>query len=251
MRLALFDLDHTLLSADSDVLWCEFLISEGRLGATFAEHYQDMAQRYDAGTVTPIDYCDFHARTLTGYAPAELLPLRERFFQERVRPRIPDDSRTLLQRRRELGETLVLTTATNRVVSELTAAELGVDHYICTELELVEGRFSGRTTGVLNMRSGKIERLRDWLRASARPEHLLREASFYTDSINDLALLSAVHRPIVVDPDPRLESTARRKGWTVLRLNRPLKPTLDATREPVQTVVPEAPRPRERRARRR
>jgi HAD superfamily hydrolase (TIGR01490 family) len=251
MRLALFDLDHTLLSADSDVLWCEFLMSEGRLGATFAEHYQDMAQRYDAGTVPPVDYCDFYARTLTGYAPAELLPLRERFFQEWIRPRIPDDSRTLLQRRRELGETLVLTTATNRVVSELTAAELGVDHYICTELELVEGRFSGRTAGVLNMRSGKIDRLRGWLRDSGYPGDLLREASFYTDSINDLALLSAVHRPIVVDPDPRLESTARRKGWTVLRLNRPAKSSLEPAREAVRTVVPEAPRPRERRARRR
>jgi len=251
MRLALFDLDHTLLSADSDVLWCEFLLSEARLGATFAEHYEDMAQRYDAGTVPPVDYCDFYARTLAGYTPSELQPLRERFFQDWVRPRIPDDSRALLQRRRELGETLVLTTATNRVVSELTAVDLGVDHYLCTELELVDGRFTGRAAGVPNMRSGKIDRLRGWLRDSGYPGHLLREASFYTDSINDLALLSAVHRPIVVDPDPRLEATARRKGWTVLRLNRPVKSSLAPVRDVARTVVPEAPRPRERRASRR
>jgi HAD superfamily hydrolase (TIGR01490 family) len=252
MRLALFDLDHTLLSADSDVLWCEFLIGEGRLGAPFLEHYKDMAQRYDAGTVTPDDYCDFYAQTLTGYSPAELLPLRERFFRGSVLPRIPEDSRVLLRRRRELGETLVLTTATNRVVSELTAAELGVDHYICTELELIDGRYTGRTAGVINMRAGKIERIRSWLSESGQPQELLRGASFYTDSINDLALLSAVHRPIVVDPDPRLESTAHRKGWTVLRLNRPLNPSSkEGTPEKVQTVVPEAPRPLDRRSRRR
>ena len=251
MQLALFDLDHTLLSADSDVLWCEFLLSEGRLGPTFADHYQEMAHRYEAGTVTPVDYCDFYARTLASQAPADLLPLRQRFFREWVLPRIPDDSRALLRRRRELGEMLILTTATNRVVSELTAAELGVDHYICTELELADGRYTGRTTGVLNMRTGKIERLRDWLRDTGHPDKLLREASFYTDSINDLALLSAVCRPIVVDPDPRLESTALRKGWTVLRLNRPPVPAIDLTSEAVQTVVPEAPRPRERRARQR
>jgi len=249
MRLALFDLDHTLLSADSDVLWCEFLISEGHLAPLFAENYLDMAQRYDAGTVTPVDYCDFHARTLTGFTPAKLQPLRERFFEGWVRPRIPDDSRALLQRRRELGETLVLTTATSRVVSELTAAELGVDHYLCTELEQAgDGRYTGRTTGTLNMRSGKIDRLRQWLREAGHSEQLLRDASFYTDSINDLALLSAVKRPIVVDPDPRLESTAHRKGWTVLRLNRPLNsPPPDAARAPVHTVVPEPPRLRERR----
>lgn len=252
MRLALFDLDHTLLSADSDVLWCEFMIAEGRLAPLFAEHYKDMAQRYDAGTVTPVDYCDFHARTLAGRTVAELQPLRERFLETRVRPRIPDDSRELLQRRRELGETIVLTTATNRVVSELTAADLGVDHYLCTELERhdADGRYTGRTTGVLNMRSGKIDRLRQWLQAAGHPEHLLREASFYSDSINDLALLSVVKRPIVVDPDPRLESTAHRKGWTVLRLNRPVStPPVDAVAVPVRTLVPEPPRERERRGR--
>ena len=248
MRLALFDLDHTLLSADSDVLWCDFLLSEGRLGAMFANHYKDMALRYDAGTVTPVDYCDFYARTLTGYAPAELLPLRERFFRQWVCPRIPDDARTLLQRRRALGETLILTTATNRVVSEMTAADLGVDHYLCTELELAEGRYTGRPAGVLNMRSGKIERLRDWLRDSGHPEQLIREASFYTDSINDLALLSVVRKPIVVDPDSRLESTALRKGWTVLRLDRPFKATPEAPRIDLRAALPEVPRPDERRA---
>ena len=118
------------------------------------------------------------------------------------------------------GETLVLTTATNRVVSELTAIDLGVDHYICTELEQVDGLYSGSTAGVLNMRTGKVDRLRQWLSELGATDRLLKEASFYTDSINDLALLSVVRRPVVVDPDPRLESTALRKRWTVLRLNR-------------------------------
>ncbi len=249
MRLALFDLDHTLLSADSDVLWCQFLIDEGRLGDEFALQYRAIAQRYDAGTITPVDYCDFHAAMLAGFAPAQLLPLRDRFFHERVRPRIPDDARHLLQGCRERGETLVLTTATNRVISELTAADLGVDHYLCTELELADGRYTGRPRGILNMRSGKIDRVREWLRESGLPEQLLREASFYTDSINDLALLSAVRKPIVVDPDSRLESTALRKGWTVLRLDRPFKATPEAPRVDLRAALPEVPRPDERRAR--
>jgi len=115
---------------------------------------------------------------------------------------------------------VVLTTATNRVVSELTAAELRVDHYICTELEQVDGRLTGRTVGLPNMREGKVQRLRQWLTHSGQPEHLLRDACFYSDSINDLALLSAVRHPVVVDPDPRLESAALRNRWKMLRLNR-------------------------------
>jgi len=220
MHLALFDLDHTLVSGDSDALWCEFLVERGLLAPAYREHSREMAARYDAGTVAPTDFYAFYAGLLVGRSVQELLPLRQQFFDDEIRPRISDDARDLLQRHRSAGDTLLLTTATNRVVSEFTAAELGVDHYLCTELEVVAGRYTGRAAGVLNMRAGKIERLRQWLQAQGLPERLLKEASFYSDSINDLALLSAVGRPVVVDPDPRLESTALRKGWKVLRLDR-------------------------------
>lgn len=240
-RLALFDLDRTLLTADSDVLWCEFLIAQGQLSADFRERFEDMAQRYDAGTVVPEDYCDFYARTLEGRETAALQALRELFFDDWVRPRIPADARDLLQRCRDAGETIVLTTATNRVVSELTARDLGVDHYLCTELELMDGRFTGRTCGVLNMRAGKVERLRAWLDSLGAPARLLREATFYTDSINDLALLSVVRRPVVVDPDPRLESRALRMGWSVLRLNREAVAGAKATPAVQGDALPQAP----------
>jgi HAD superfamily hydrolase (TIGR01490 family) len=220
MQLALFDLDHTLLSGDSDVLWCDFLIDQGLLDAGFRERSAEIAARYTAGTVTPRQYYDFYAGTLSGHASDSLQPVRERFLAEVIRPRIPAEARALLQRHRDDGDTLVLTTATNRVVSERTAAELGVDHYICTEVETVGGRFTGRTIGTPNMRTGKVDRLRQWLAEQGQAERLLKRASFYSDSINDLALLSVVGRPVVVDPDPRLESAALRNGWAVLRFDR-------------------------------
>jgi HAD superfamily hydrolase (TIGR01490 family) len=229
VRLALFDLDHTLLTGDSDVLWCDFLIDQGLLDNSFRESSEAMAARYAAGTVIPRDYYDFYAGTLAGYEPSRLAPLRERFLRDSIGPRIPEDARALLRRHRDAGDTLVLTTATNRVISELTAADLRVDHYICTELELVDGRFTGRTLGVLNMRGGKVDRLRQWLAELGQPESLLKDAVFYSDSINDLALLSVVGRAVVVDPDPRLESAAVRKGWTILRLNRSTKVDAEAT----------------------
>jgi HAD superfamily hydrolase (TIGR01490 family) len=220
MRLALFDLDHTLLSGDSDTLWCDFLVRQGLLDAGFDTRNRQMAAAYTAGSVTPAIYCNFYASTLAGHGEAYWQPLRERFLQEEIRPRIPADARALLQQHRESGHTLVLTTATNRVVSALTAADLEVDHYLATEVEMIDGLFTGRTQGVLNMRTGKVERLRAWLQQQQQPESVLKQASFHTDSINDLPLLSVVRRPVVVDPDPRLESAARRKGWPVLRFNR-------------------------------
>ena len=220
MRLALFDLDHTLLSGDSDVLWCEFLLAQGLLGDSFVRRNRLMSEAYTAGSVTPADYCNFYAGLLAGRSEDDWLPLRQRFVDDVVRPRIPADARALLQRHREAGHTLVLTTATNRVVSALTAADLGVDHHLATELEMADGCFTGRTQGTLNMRTGKVERLRTWLQTQGEPESVLKQATFYTDSINDLPLLSVVRQPVVVDPDPRLESTALRKGWKVLRFKR-------------------------------
>ncbi len=220
MRLALFDLDHTLLSGDSDVLWCDFLLAQGLLDEGFRARNRHMAAAYTAGSVTPADYCNFYASTLAGHGENYWQPLRERFLQEVIRPRIPADARALLQQHRDAGHTLVLTTATNRVVSALTATDLGVDHYLATEVEVIDGLFTGRTQGVLNMRTGKVDRLRAWLQGQGQTEAVLKQAAFYTDSINDLPLLSVVRRPVVVDPDSRLESAALRKGWKVLRFNR-------------------------------
>jgi len=219
MQLAIFDLDGTLLTGDSDTLWCRFLLERGEIDTAQAERCAAVAARYAAGTVVPADYCLAQAALLAGRSEDSLKPLREQFLAEVIRPRIPHAARELLLRHRADGDTLLLTTATSRVVSELTATDLGVDAYLCTELEWADGRCSGRLVGGPNMRTGKVDRLRAWLAQRGQPDSVLRRASFYSDSINDLALLSAVGRPVVVDPDPRLATTAMRKGWTVLELH--------------------------------
>lgn len=219
VNLAIFDLDGTLISGDSDLLWTQFLIGAGEIDAGLIDDAVEIAARYVAGTVVPEAYCSFQAQLLAGRTRAELLPLQQRFLANVVRPRIPAAARALVQQHREAGDRLVLTTATHRAVSELTARELGFDAHLCTELEWQGERCTGRTLGPLNIRTGKVERLRRWLAEQGLPETLLRRAAFYTDSINDLALLSVVGRPAVVDPDARLWSTALRKGWQVLRLH--------------------------------
>jgi len=221
-RLAIFDLDHTLIDGDSDQLWCEFLMDEGLLErAGFAARNREMEQAYRASGVDVQAFCDFYIGTLAGRSAADWQPLRQRFWRERVRPCIFAGTAALINHHRTRGDLLLLSTATNRYLSELTAAALGFRHLIATEcLEVIDGRFSGRTQGALNMRTGKVERLRAWLQEHALPETALKQATFYTDSINDLSLLSVVRQPVVVDPDPRLESTALRKGWKVLRFKR-------------------------------
>ena len=226
MRLALFDLDHTLLSGDSDVLWCEFLMAEGQLDrAAFEPRNAEMARRYAEGSVGARDFCEFYVGTLAGRTLAEWRPWCERFLDDVIAPRIPEAAFALVETHRARGDRLVLTTATSRVLTELTAQRLGIAELLATEVETdADGRCSGRTRGVLNMREGKVERLHAWLAEDGPgPDErhaMLREAVFYSDSMNDLPLLQAVGTPVAVDPDERLRRHAQAAGWRVLALAR-------------------------------
>jgi HAD superfamily hydrolase (TIGR01490 family) len=220
-RLALFDLDHTLLDGDSDVLWCDFLVAHGLLdGDDFGRRSAGMAHAYRAGTVAAEAFCGFYVGTLAGRTRAEWEPHRRRFVDEVVVPRIPDAARALLRRHVDGGELVVLTTATNRFVTEPTAEHLGLAELIATECELdADGRFTGRTAGVVNMREGKVTRLAAWLAARGLALGDC-DTVFYSDSINDLPLLRAVGRAVAVDPDDRLAAEAAARGWPVISLHR-------------------------------
>jgi len=219
-RLTLFDLDHTLLAGDTDELWCDYLLRRGLLdSASFGPRNAAMQDGYRAGTVSALTFCDFYVSTLAGRRPHEWDGLRREFLRDEIVPRIPDAARALVARRRSAGDTLVLTTATNRYLSELTAEHLAIGHLIATECALDDdGRFSGFTRGTLNMRKGKVERLHAWL-AERGLSLADRESTAYSDSINDLPLLLAVGTAIVVNPDPRLAAEARARGWARLDLH--------------------------------
>ena len=220
-RLALFDLDNTLLSGDTDQLWCAFLIEEGLLDrAAFAAADRAIAERYASGNVAAAEFCAFYAATLAGRSANDWAPLRDRFVAASIEPRLPASSRALVARHHAEGDTVVLTTATNRFLVEPIAASLGIDALIATELDTAEGVFTGRNAGVLNMREGKVERLRAWLVERGLDPGALEQASFYSDSRNDLPLLRAVGRPVAVDPDERLRKEAAARGWEVMTLRR-------------------------------
>ena len=217
-RLTLFDLDHTLLTADSDVLWCEFLMDEGVLErASFAARNADMEARYKAGTVGVAEFAGFYVSTLAGQSPAQWQPLRERFLQEVIVPCVAPRAPALVREHLEAGDLVVLTTATNRFITELTAGHFGIEHLIATECELKDGVFTGQTEGVHNMREGKVTRLLDWLAGRGLALDAFHSTA-YSDSINDLALLGAAAVAVAVDPEPRLAAAAAERGWRVLSL---------------------------------
>lgn len=221
-RLAVFDLDNTLLTGDSEVLWVDHLLSRGLLDAGLAAANAEMDRRYQAGVASAAEFSAFYASTFAGRTPDAWAPVLAEFVDGTVLPRIPEDARALVRGHRQRGDLLVLSTASSRFLSQPSAALLGFEHLIATELmQADDGRFVGTTRGLLNMREGKVDRLRAWLQARGDDvEATLAGAIFYSDSINDLPLLMAVGEPVVVDPDRRLSAEAASRRWPVLRLDR-------------------------------
>jgi HAD superfamily hydrolase (TIGR01490 family) len=166
--------------------------------------------------VGALEFCEFYVGTLAGRSAAQWQSLRDAFVQECIRPRFVPAGLACIERHRGAGHTLVLTTAANRFITEPTVAALGLPHLIATEVEVAaDGRFSGRVSGEPNMRQGKVARLHAWLAAQGQTPLAQRPSVFYSDSINDLPLLSAVQQPVAVDPDARLAAEAQRRGWAV------------------------------------
>ena len=219
MKLTVFDLDHTLLQGDSDTLWCDFLMREGVLARErFAPLNAAMEHDYRAGTVSAMAYCEFYVGTLAGRSVDGWSPWLARFLDEEIAPRLSTAAHALVQRHLRSGDRVVLSTATNRVITERTAAHLGIPDLIATECEVApDGVLSGRLRGAPNMREGKVTRLNAWLAG-----HGLGlkdcDSRFYSDSMNDLALLQAVRHPVVVDADEGLAAEAARRGWPAISL---------------------------------
>ena len=219
-RLTLFDLDHTLLDGDSDVLWCDFLIEQGVLEReSFAARNADMDARYRAGTVGLEEFANFYVGTLTGRTPAQWEPLRQEFLASVIVPRIGRAAIDLVKRHLDAGDLVVMTTATNRFITELTATYFGLEHLIATEPQLQGDQFTGRTTGTLNMREGKVTRLHHWLEGMGQRFDAF-DSRAYSDSINDLPLLQAVNQAVAVNPDARLQAEAQARRWQILQLAR-------------------------------
>jgi HAD superfamily hydrolase (TIGR01490 family) len=219
MRLALFDLDETLIDGDSDVEWARWLSDLGVVDrAWYEQENERFYALYKAGTLDIQEYLAFQLQPLARHPPATLHAWRERFVAERIRPRVKRRARVLLERHRAEGHERVIVTATNRFVTAPIAALLGVEHLVATELEEVAGRYTGRPRGVPCFREGKLENLERWLEERGQGWAQVTESWFYSDSRNDIPLLSRVTHPVAVDPDAALEEHARERGWPVLRL---------------------------------
>ena len=217
MKIALFDLDNTLLAGDSDYAWAEFLMEEGVLDrAQYEEKNKWFMAEYERGTIKMEDWLVFQLKPLVGRPAQQLEDWHREYMRRKVAPIILPRGRELVARHDDALNVMI--TATNRFITTPIATELGIVHLIASEIELVDGVPTGRPLGEPSFGMGKVTRLTEWLAARGQALKDFSESWFYSDSHNDLPLLERVTHPVAVDPDMILRQRAVERGWPVISL---------------------------------
>jgi HAD superfamily hydrolase (TIGR01490 family) len=216
VKLAIFDLDNTLLNGDSDYLWGQFLVDQGIINqADFERDNQRFYEDYQAGCLDIQAYLQFALRPLAQNDMETLLTWHAQFMDEYILPIILPKGRALIEQHKNQGDYPMIITATNAFITAPIGRYLGVETTLATQPELVADQYTGKYIGTPTFREGKVKRLKEWLEETG---HNLEGAVFYSDSHNDLPLLEMVERPVAVDPDAKLKSTAQARGWEIISL---------------------------------
>jgi HAD superfamily hydrolase (TIGR01490 family) len=219
-RLALFDLDHTLLPLDSDYRWADFLARSGHVGdpAAAIAINEDLMRRYDAGQLTALESAEFMLGLLARNAPHDLARWHEEFMAEVIRPAITPQAIALVREHLEAGDLCAIATSTNTFVTAPVARAFGIPVLLATEPEYVAGRYTGRILGTPCFREGKVTRVDQWLAQNGWTLRDFERSFFYSDSMNDVPLLEVVTDPIAVNPSQALRGLAQNRGWRIMDL---------------------------------
>ena len=216
MSLAIFDLDNTLIADDSDYLWGQFLVDQGIVDK---DHYEQsnlkFYQDYKRGTLDIHEFLAFSLQPLADNPTEQLFQWRQQFIEKIITPIMLEPARELIAKHKQKGDTLLVITATNKFVTEPITHLYGIDNILATIPEFSDGRFTGKVEGIPCFQEGKVELLNHWLKNS---QQNLTGSWFYSDSHNDLPLLTKVDNPVAVDPDPQLEQYAQQTGWPIISL---------------------------------
>ena len=221
MNLALFDLDNTLLSGDSDFEWAQFLISKGVVDRELQEAKNSkFYEQYKAGTLDIYEFLIFQLAPLSRHSRAELDAWHSEYMARHILPIIGEKARSLVRQHMENGDLCAIVTATNCFVTGPIAREFGIPHLIGTTaaVDAQKGTFSGGPRGTPAFREGKIERVEAWLESLGLFWGSFKDSHFYSDSHNDLPLMGKVNTPVAVDPDDKLRQHSSELGWKIISL---------------------------------
>src|SRR3984957_8323787 len=213
---AFFDVDNTLMRGASIYHFARGLAARKLFGTrelaammwgqlSFRLRGAENAEHIEAARKAALAF-------VAGQRVDEVVALGEEIYDDTMADRIWAGTRDLAQRHLDAGQRVWLVTATPVELANILARRLGLTGALGTVPEAADGVYTGRLAGGLLHGEAKAAAIR----ALAQREHLdLARCSAYSDSANDLPMLSLVGHPHAVNPDPELLAVARERGWPV------------------------------------
>lgn len=208
-----FDMDHTLIDNDCDVSWKDFMVAKRLAPVDALEQAAYFFKQYQAGTLDLEAFSRFQLTEFVGQTPETMRALTQEHFDTVVKRKIYPKAFDLVQELKDSGLRVTILTSTNTVLARPLARYFGVHALFGMELEVIDGRFTGRYAGRSTVGPGKAEVARD---DAALRGVKLEELAYYGDSINDRFVLEAVGRAYAANPDPALAALAEERGWQTL-----------------------------------
>ena len=216
-NLAIFDLDNTILNGDSDYSWINFLIDIGYVDKDeYEKKNQYFYDKYYEGKLDYDEWAEFALSTIKGKRPEEIENLLNKFLSSVIEPMINIYALRLLHNHYHNNDVMLLASATNSVIVNPIAKRLGFENIVATEVEIVNGVYSGKFQNTPALGEGKLQKVREWMRRNDFSD--FKNTTFYSDSINDLPLLSSVNKAVAVNPDNKLREECEKRSWEIVDL---------------------------------
>ena len=216
-NLAIFDLDNTILNGDSDYSWINFLIDIGYVDKDeYEKKNQYFYDKYYEGKLDYDEWAEFALSTIKGKRPEEIENLLNKFLSSVIEPMINIYALRLLHNHYHNNDVMLLASATNSVIVTPIAKRLGFKNIVATEVEIVNGVYSGNFQNTPALGEGKLQKVKEWMRRNDFSD--FKNTTFYSDSINDFPLLLAVNKAVAVNPDNKLREECEKRSWEIVDL---------------------------------
>ena len=208
-ELTIFDLDNTLLAGDSDRAWGQYIVEKKIVSDAFLVESEKFYNSYYEGDLDIDGFLAFCLKPLTENKLSELLELRKGFIEDKIKPMMLEEAIRTVEQKKIEGP-VIIATATNSFVTRPIADLFKIKDLIATEFVIRDNEFTGEVDGIPCFREGKVKKVEEWVEANG---YDLSNATFYSDSFNDLPLLEKVETAIVVDGDDKLIEQAKNNDW--------------------------------------
>lgn len=211
--IAFFDLDHTIINANSGKALIQYAYKKGVISRRFIFWGMFLSMLYKFGLKNPVTIISSLTRWLKGVPVQDLADLSTEMFKTHLVKHIrPEIEKRILYHKQSDAQVIILSSSIFPVCKAVSE-HLKMDGIICSVLKTGDGFYTGDPDGLFCFGSEKVIRLREHCENNNINPAL---CWYYGDSIDDLPVLAIIGNPVCVNPDKKLLKQAKKEGWEIL-----------------------------------